>query len=281
MRYLLSLSVVLVLASSTTAGASFLGLTTGDVIDTVGLTIDAGGAVFTDTAATTGDSLAITATADDITTTTPSVLSEINSGAINILLSVDSESLTSLGFGFFQYDAVFSGNGVNPVELYAPTGGPAAEQDGRLLVAGDFLTTPNSSLTVVFDSAGFVAPTFSFFGTFDVTGGDATFLQAFGSVGNLADILAVSTSSIPDLATLLADGYLFSERDDGAGGNLLTACAATVTCSGAFTGTQSWNASGTGEIVPQLPSTFVPEPGTFLMVSLGLVGLGVRGRQRA
>lgn len=279
MRTLLSLSAALVFASSTTASATFLGLDTGDLIQSVGFSIPGGGVSFTDTAATTGDVLTISAAADDVTTTTPVVLTEISGGVIDITLAVDSETLTSFGFGFFQYDAVLSGVGASPVNIYAPTGGPAAEQDGRLLASGDFSTSPTSTLSVIFDVNG-GAPTFTVAGTFDVTGGDATFLQGFGMVGDLADILAVSSSSAPDLATLLADGHLFSERDDGAGGNLLTACAASITCSGAITGTQSWSGSGSGEIRPQSAAPFVPEPGTGILMSLGLLGLGVRARSR-
>ena len=90
LRVALCMSAVFVLASSFTASASFLGLENGDVIDSVGFTINSGGAVFTDTAAPTGDLLSITASADDITTTTPEVLTEINTGLIDITLSVCS-----------------------------------------------------------------------------------------------------------------------------------------------------------------------------------------------
>ena len=273
------------LGATTPAHAVFLGLEPGDVIDRIGFSIGAGastGATFTDTAAATGDILTINALANDITTEGPpaEVLTEIDGGIVDITLSVVGESLAYFGGTFFQYSATFNGAGLNPVNIYAPTGGPAAEQDGRLLVSGDFSTAPNSTLQVFFDSSGAIAPTFTFTGTFDVTGGDATFLQAFGSVGNLADVLAASSSSIPNLGVLLADGHLFSERDDGAGGSLLAACAAAITCSGAIVGTQSWTATGTGEIRPQNPSPFVPEPGTFALVCVGLAGLGATGRRR-
>ncbi|MEE3330466.1 MAG: PEP-CTERM sorting domain-containing protein, partial [Myxococcota bacterium] len=282
LRGLLCMSAVLALASSSTASASFLGLENGDVIDRIGFTINSGGAVFTDTAAATGDSLAITASADDITTTTPEVLTDINTGMIDITLSVDSETIVYLGsgggFDFFTYTAIFSGDGVDPVKIYAPTGGPAPEQDGRLLVSGAFVTSPNPSLSITFSTNPFGTPTFTFTGTFDVTGGDSTFLQAFGNTGELADVIAASTSSIPSLAGLMTDGHLFSQRDDGMGGNLLLSCAGGGTCTGTITGQQSWNASGTGEIRPQNAAPFVPEPGTFLMVSIGLIGLGLRNR---
>jgi len=283
MQKALALAAALVGVGSANAQAAFLGLEPGDVIDSIGFSIGGGsstGATFTDTAAATGDVLVINAAADDITTTTPEVLTGINGGIIDITLSVAGESLSHFGGSFYFYTATFNGVGLTPVQIYSPTGGPAPEQDGRLLVSGDFATAPTSTLSVFFDASGSVAPTFTFTGTFDVTGGDATFLQAFGSVGNLADVLAASTSSIPNLATLLADGHLFSQRDDGAGGSLLAACAAAITCSGSIVGTQSWSATGTGEIRPQTPSPFVPEPGTFALVSLGIAGLGFASRRR-
>ena len=271
-------STALLLAPA--AQADFLGLQTGDLIDTLGFTIPSGGGVYDDA----NDSLDITAQADDITTTTPEVLTEINGGLIDVDLDLDTETLTFLGTAgpafVYSYTATFLGSAGTDITLSAPTGGPLPEQDGRLLVAGEFVGALSVSFT--FDTLGFFgAPTTTLGGTFNVTGGDSTFLQAFGGMGNLADIVGIATTTQPDIALLIADGFLFSDRNSdltgtGCGGQLPgTECLASVSGQ-----TADHTFGGTGEVVPQQPAPFVPEPSTFTLVGLGLVGVLVSNRRR-
>ena len=77
------------------AKATFLGLDAGDVLDTVGYTIPGAGGVFNDVS----DELDVSAQADDITTTTAVVLTEIGGGAIDVNLDLISETLLFLGDG--------------------------------------------------------------------------------------------------------------------------------------------------------------------------------------
>ncbi len=263
------------LAAPPAGAVSFLGLEPGDVIDTVGFTIASGQADFDDV----NDTFDIDATLDDITTTVgspggPEVLQQIGGGLLRVRLDLVGESLTHFGFGFFDYVATFQGRaGTDDVQLYSPVSGNLPEQDGRLLVPGEFLSS-NLQIQVFFTPFLNLAPTFSIVGTFNViAGGDATFKQAFGLTGSLADILGAAGQSVPPTVNLVSDGWLFSVRDT----NLLacaalangSACGGTVlNDSGSFTVT-----SGTGEIVPQNPAPFVPEPGTGLLLGGGLLGL--------
>jgi hypothetical protein len=262
------------------AQADFLGLQTGDVIDTIGYTIPAAGGSFVDAA----DTLDIDAFADDITTTFPEVLTEIGGGDIEVNLDLSGETLTFLGPAgpsfAYSYVATFTGRaGVDDITLRAPTGGPLPEQDGRDLITGEIIS---ASVTVTFDTLGFLGPpSLTIGGTFNVSGGDATFMSAFGGVGDLADIVGISSSTVPTVATLLADGFLFSNRSTdltgtGCGGQTPgTTCAGTV-----IDQTGSFTFSGNGEVSPQTPAPFVPEPTTFTLLSFGLIGWLSASRKR-
>ena len=276
-----SLAVLLLCAGllvASPAQATFLGLENGDVVDTIGFTIGSGGGTFVDST----DAVDISGQGDDITTTAgspggPEVLTQLSGGAIDVNLDLGAESLKFLGGTFFQYEAELVGRLLETdVQLNSPTGGPDPEQDGRVLVTGEFLSD-NVTVTIIFDATFAFAPTFTFGGIFNVTGGDATFLQAFGQVGDLADIIGASSSSIPALNVLLADGWLFSFRDTN-----LTVCAGqaanTFCADGNVTGLQDFNFSGTGELIPQNPSAF-PEPGVFALLGTGLLGLLAIGRR--
>lgn len=243
-RMLLGAAVLLL--SSAPASATFLGLETGDLISSIGFDVPAGGGVYD---VGTGD-LDIDGTALDITTTAgspggPEVLTEILGGALAVNLNFDAEGAAFLGGTFYGYSATFDGRaGEHDVAIYAPTGGPAAEQDGRLLVSGEL--TGQVTVDALIDTSNLSATEVTFSGEFSVTGGDATFLQAFGNTGNLADLIATSGSTSPLLTTLLADLALFNS---------------------------DFTFEATGEVQPQNPAPFVPEPGTASLLLLGLAAL--------
>jgi len=244
--------------------ASYLGLVPGDEIETIGFTVPVTGAVFTDAA----DTLSVDGVATNIDLIVPSPpLTEINGGIIDVNLSLQSESLSSLGGTFFSYTASFDGD----ISLYAPTGGPAPEQDGRLLITGD-INAP-MTITIAFDTLASFTPTPSVAGDFTVTGGDATFQQAFGATGSLAELLASMFSVDPTIDTLLADGWLFSVRDPAD----LATCAAggfgTICSSSVIDQSGDYTSAASGLISPLEGAPFVPEPNTFTLVAGGLVGL--------
>jgi len=275
-------AAALLLLGPTAAQADFLGLQTGDLIDTMGYTIDPGGGSFVDSA----DTLDVDAFADDITTTTPDVLTEIGGGTIEVNLDLLSETLTFLGTAgpsfVYSYTASFGGRaGVDDITLSAPTGGPLPEQDGRTLIIGEFLSD-TVDVVVTFDTLSFLGlPTLTFGGTFDVVGGDATFQSAFGSTGDLADIVGISSSSSPSLASLLSDGFLFSNRTTDLTGTGCGGQAPGTTCAGSVIDqTGSFTFSGNGEVSPQNASPFVPEPSTFTLIGFGLIGWMSFGRKR-
>jgi hypothetical protein len=272
-------AAVLVLAP--VAQADFLGLQTGDVIDTIGYTITPPGGAFVDAA----DTLDIAAFATDITTTSPEVLTELNGGDIEVHLDLSSEALTFLGTAgpsfVYSYVATFTGRAaVDDIVLRSPTGGPDPEQDGRDLVIGEILSV--ATVSVAFDTLGILGPpTLTIGGTFNVTSGDATFLSAFGMVGSLADIVGISSSSVPSVATLLADGFLFSSRTTNLTGTGCGGQSPNTPCNGVVVNQNgSFTFGGNGEIQPQNAAPFVPEPSTFSLISFGLLGWAAVGRRR-
>lgn len=240
------LGVAVLLLSSAPANATFLGLETGDLISSIGFDVPVGGGVYD---FPSGD-LDIDGTALDITTTLsspggPEVLTEILSGALEVNLGFDAEGVVFLGGTFWGYSATFDGRaGAHDVAIFAPTGGPAAEQDGRLLMSGEL--TGQVTVDAIIDTSNLGGTEITFSGEFSVSGGDASFLQAFGTTGDLADLIATSGSTTPLLSTLLADLELFNS---------------------------SFTFEATGEIQPQNPSPFVPEPGSASLFLLGLAAL--------
>ncbi len=293
-RWTLVLSGIAAMLASPSFAATFLGLDTAtqDQIDRVGFEITAGNGTYTDSL----DQLDFTANATNIDAapTAPPGPSttrlEIGGapgggtpGSVIVHTDLASENLAFLfnagpGDDFFQYDATLVGRaGVDDITLTSAIGGGAPEQDGRTLITGEIIGTVAISITFSSLSGPFGTPAVT--GSFSVNGGDdATFESIFGGTGDMADIFAALISSSPPTAALISDGFMFSTRDDGAGGSLLTACAAGITCTGAVTGQDDFTFAGNGEITPNNAAPFVPEPGTGLLVSLGLVGLAIRRR---
>lgn len=277
-------AALFLLLSAPAAQADFLGLETGDVINTIGYTIPGLGGSFVDAA----DTLDVDGSLNDITTTSPEVLGQIGGGGLEVNLDLAGESLTFLGPSgptlVYSYTATFNGRaGVDDIVLTSPTSGGLPEQDGRDLVIGEF-NSDTVDVTLTFDTVGFFPLTLTFGGTFDIVGGDPTFLQAFGGLGmsgDLADIIGSSSATSPSITSLLADGHLFSDRtvDLSAAG-----CGGTTpgsACTGPVSGqTASFTFSGTGEVIPQDAAPFVPEPTTATLMTFGLIGWLAASRRR-
>jgi hypothetical protein len=295
-RRILVAATLATLATSPAEAASFLGLdtATGDEIDSIGFVIDPNSGTYFESSGQldfTAKATNIDAHATIPVDTLPTTRHEISgspgggtNGAVDVNVDVDSETLSWAGAGaggsnWFNYQATLEGRASDiDITLTSAVGGALPEQDGRTLITGEILGL--MTIDVFFNDVTGLFGTLDVTGTFQVTGGDPVFMSIFGNAGDLAKLFTDLISSIPDTSTLLADGHLFSTRDDGSEGSLLAACAAGVTCTGSVVGTQDFTFGGQGEIIPDSPSAFVPEPGTGLLLGLGLCGFAGLRRPR-
>jgi hypothetical protein len=273
------------------SSAGFLGMDSGDVIDSVGWTVASGGGVFTDNVGVGSDLYDVSGTATDITTTAGSpggatVLTEIGGGSVGLHLDLASESLirvTSNPFSLYSYSATLTGRaGVNDITLTAPTGAGEGE-NGQDLMIGEVMGSVTIGVGFFVNAGtGALLPTgmsFTATGIFEVTGGDGTFLQVFGEYGDLADLILTSTSTLPSILTLMSDGHLMSNRSQ----DFLDCTVGGGNCSAAISDENAdFTFSATGAIEPQASQAFnpIPEPASGLLVTFGLVALGVARRQR-
>jgi hypothetical protein len=260
----------IVAAPSAAGAASFLGLQPGDLIDSITYDSPLAGVVYT----SSDGHLNVTGYATAINTVLGDVYGEIFGGQFVVDMDFLSESLVPNGDGTFTYTATLLGAaGLTDVELYAPdctlpgcsvgapndpeSDGYDPEQDGRLLITGDF-TSPITLQSIIDPSLS--AQTFSLSGFFAVTGGDAQFIQAYGPVGSISFVGGGVDNFSPPLT--------------GPGGNLDPPTDTEVF-------DQDFTAHVKGAVLPQESAPFepIPEPSTLALLSVGLGWLARRVRR--
>ena len=249
--------------------ASFFGLQPGDQIDAVTYDSPLNGVSYT----LSNGILHFSGFATAITTIGGDVYTEINGGMFIVDMNFVSETLTSNGDGTYDYAATLSGPaGLLDLRLFAPDCtlpgcGPSndpegngfdPEQDGRLLMTGDFTTPIMLQSTIDPNATG---QTFTLSGFFAVTGGDAQFTQAYGSIGSISFVGGGVDSFVPPLT--------------GTGGNLNPPADSQVF-------DQDWIAHAKGAMLPQASAPFspIPEPSSFALLALGMGWFARKIRRR-
>lgn len=241
--------------------ASFLGLQPGDQIEAVFYDSPLTGGAYT--AATGG--LHVDGFATSIATTLGDIYTEVSGGMFTFDVDFLSELLTPNGDGTYTYTATFAGAaGLTDIELYAPicpgpgcdisndpeSNGFDPEQDGRLLITGDF---SGSVLLESIIDPSLTTQTFSLTGFFGVTGGDAQFMQAYGPIGSISLLFGGVDSFDPNLIGNPGDNI-----DPGAGDTEVFDQDFTFHVKGAVAPTEA------------APFTPIPEPSSLALMAMGL-----------
>jgi hypothetical protein len=259
------------------AGASsYLGLSNGDTISAITYDSPLAGVSYT---ASTG----VMHVSGFVTTIVASsgVLTEITGGMFVLDVDFVSESLTpTANPDIFDYTATFAGVvGNHDIELYAPicpgagcntgpgTNDPESdgfdpEQDGRLLIKGDFGAGLTLTSTIDVTSP---AQTFALDGLFTVTGGDGQFRQVYGDIGSISFI----GGGVDNFNPLLIDSVTPSA-------GLLNPPTDTEVFDSDFTSHVA------GQVIPLGGSAFspIPEPSSLALLGLGLGWFVRRGLRK-
>lgn len=254
--------IALIALPGTAGAASYYGLQTGDQIESVFYDTALNGGSYT---ASSG-ALHVSGIATSLSTTLGDIYTEIYGGMFVFDIDFVSESLTPNGDGTYTFVASFAGAAGNTdVELYAPnctvpgcspvnndpeSNGYDPEQDGRLLITGDFTTA--ILLESIIDPS-LTTQTFSLTGNFSVTGGDTQFKQAYGPNGSISLLFGGVDSFDPNLIGNPGDNL-----DPGAGDTEVFNQDFTFHVKGAVQPTES------------APFNPVPEPSSLALTAMGL-----------
>lgn len=231
----------------TTVGATPLGLNPGDLITSLewDALLDGSGGPGSDggsyTDATGDTSIDGRITAANLAGPSTNVLTDVDF-ALNANLSavtIDAVTFAPL----VLVSLTFTGVAGDDITLTDGTGTILTAE----LAAGGLLIGGLYNLAGVLDDATAVANAVDI----TVSGGDTNLVNALGGLGGTALLNLTGTifDVAPDLGAILAD----------------------------LTLNEDFDFSGTGIITPSAAAPFVPEPGTLLLVGLGLAGLGVSG----
>lgn len=235
------------------AGATPLGLSNGDIVSSIewdALQVISGGpggdgGSFTTTGVNTGDT-SIDGRITSVNIQGPSTLG-VSGTDFNLSATLTAVSILPLGGSQVLVSATFGGVAGDDITLTDGTGTILTAE----LAATGFL------IGGIYDLSGTLVDATAVANAVDITisGGDASLVAALGGMGGGAtlDLDGTIFDFVPGMASILANSAI----------------------------DEDFTYSGTGTIQTSAAAPFVPEPGTAMLLGLGLLGLRFAGSRRS